>query len=427
MRFLNAVCLCAMLAASAHAGDVERGSHFFSRNWTAKEGLGPRSNAKSCVACHFEAGPGGAGDNTANVDVLTLVKSTNHAFWIDAGFAGQRSAVLHVRSEKVEYMKQRFDLLGIKRPKGAPCDELVEASKAVTQMRKAEQRLRRRGPLATIRVHGAELELASRNTPPLFGLGEVDKIPFAVIRENGLAMQKKFPWISGRMAGRFGWRGQMRTLQQFVKAACDNELGLRHEDVPEVLTTHIAIRRTWDVDESLTDFIAALPRPRRVLPANQFQRNMIQNGESIFTSIGCTACHVKDLGEVEGLYSDLLLHDMGRALADSAAAPEAMPDGPTPPAYYGGGSLNGPLTPIPQLAKQEWKTPPLWGVAVSAPYLHDGRAPTLHDAIMMHGGEASTSVIQYQRLDVASRRRVLAFLMTLQGPDRKDLNAVTMR
>jgi CxxC motif-containing protein (DUF1111 family) len=300
-----------MAVVSAQAGDVDRGGNLFVRAWNADEGLGPRSNAKSCRACHFQGGTGGAGDRSVNVDVLTLVMSPDNSFWFNAGFDGQRSAVLHARSDEEGYNRIRFALLGIKPPKGVQGDDLLSDSKALFRMQKAEQRLRRRGHTVTIKAHGAQLELATRNTPPLFGLGEVDEISFATIRRNSVALKKKFPNVSGRLAGRFGWRGQTRTLREFVKAACENELGLNRSDVSTEKKPHVTQRDNWDVEESLTDFIVALPRPRRVLPDNQFQRNIIQNGESVFASIGCVACHSPNLGDVEGVYSDLLLHDMG--------------------------------------------------------------------------------------------------------------------
>jgi CxxC motif-containing protein (DUF1111 family) len=64
----------------------------------------------------------------------------------------------------------------------------------------------------------------------------------------------------------------------------------------------------------------------------------------------------------------------------------------------------------------EWRTPPLWGVADSAPYLHDGRAENLVDAINLHGGEAEHVARNFRALQLADRVRLIAFLRTLRAP-----------
>jgi hypothetical protein len=90
------------------------------------------------------------------------------------------------------------------------------------------------------------------------------------------------------------------------------------------------------------------------------------------------------------LFSDLLLHDMGPDLADGQAVGDAT------------GS--------------EWRTPPLWGVADSAPYLHDGRAATLADAIKLHAGQASSSANHFAGLSDVQQEELIAFLNTLRAP-----------
>jgi CxxC motif-containing protein (DUF1111 family) len=74
------------------------------------------------------------------------------------------------------------------------------------------------------------------------------------------------------------------------------------------------------------------------------------------------------------------------------------------------------LAEVQTETRQEWRTPPLWGVADSAPYLHDGRAKNLHQAIAMHGGEATDSRDQFGLLPGSDRESVIAFMMTLRAP-----------
>jgi CxxC motif-containing protein (DUF1111 family) len=67
----------------------------------------------------------------------------------------------------------------------------------------------------------------------------------------------------------------------------------------------------------------------------------------------------------------------------------------------------------------EWRTPPLWGVADSAPYLHDGRAATLEDAIRMHGGQGKRAAAHFAGSTAAEQKQLLAFLKSLRAPGAK--------
>lgn len=129
------------------------------------------------------------------------------------------------------------------------------------------------------------------------------------------------------------------------------------------------------------------------------------HGETLFAAANCTACHVPELvtgshhpyaelrSQAIRPYTDLLLHDLGPGLADSMGE-----DG---------------------VAAGEWRTAPLWniglteGVAGGEAYLHDGRARSLEEAILWHGGEAHTARGRFMRLDAAERAAVLAFLESL--------------
>ncbi len=409
-----------MCSNLARADEVERGRDLFKRVWKIEEGLGPLHNAKSCVACHDQGGTGGAGGRIADVDVLTMVNSRKSDFWSDAGFTSKRSVVLHRSSTESDYARRRFSLLGIESPGGAPCDELPRNSKAFRKMSSKEQKLRKRGHVVSLKRPGSQLELARRNTTALFGLALVDEISVQEIQRAAQATHRKHPQLSGRFTGRFGWRGQTMSLHEFVVEACENEIGITTKEArsPETIKA-LKLGEEMNVANDLTAFIAALPRPRRVLPNSQFNRNMIQNGEKTFETIGCSACHLPTLGGVTEFYSDLLVHDMGPDLVDSAVAPKRLPTGPVGTKHSEG------LEPVPESARREWKTPALWGCADSAPYLHDGRASTLNEAILMHGGEAIISVVAYRRLDKASQQRLVGFLRTLKGPDREKLGRIT--
>jgi CxxC motif-containing protein (DUF1111 family) len=104
------------------------------------------------------------------------------------------------------------------------------------------------------------------------------------------------------------------------------------------------------------------------------------------------------------VYSDFLLH----SIEDKGVAGGSGYGGPEPP----------PDVPIPEDVPKpdEWRTPPLWGVADSAPYLHDGSARTLGDAIQRHGNDAKVVREAYKKLSKDDQEAVLAFLRTLKAP-----------
>ena len=133
------------------------------------------------------------------------------------------------------------------------------------------------------------------------------------------------------------------------------------------------------------------------------QRHATEEGQRLFDQIGCASCHTPQLGSVAGLYSDLLLHRMGQDLEGGGSYNQP------PPSLPGSSSSEGPLP-------DEWRTPPLWGVADSAPYLHDGRAATLEDAILLHAGQAAPAAGHFARLRPQEKEQLLAFLKSLRAP-----------
>ena len=172
----------------------------------------------------------------------------------------------------------------------------------------------------------------------------------------------------------------------------------------------------------MTAFVASFPPPTQREPANAKEALNLKAGEHLFNTTGCAACHMERLGGVTGIYSDLLLHDMGATLADPVPANSERSVGRGPGGsvgsgslggYYGGSNANDVFVDVPPATLRQWRTPPLWGVAGSAPYLHDGRAATLQDAIIAHSGEANAAKKSFVALPAAERGKLLAFLNSL--------------
>jgi CxxC motif-containing protein (DUF1111 family) len=269
------------------------------------------------------------------------------------------------------------------------------------------------------------VHLSQRNTPALFGAKLIDELPEQDIiagekkqrLKAGLASADAEDVPVGRASrlpnghvGRFGWKAQTASLADFVQAACANELGLGNpgqaQPRPLGKPNYQAPGPDLTAEQcnQLTAYVASLSRPVERLPATAAGKEEARRGKKVFAAVGCADCHTPNLGSVDEIYSDLLLHRMGAPLV-------------------GGGSYNEP--PLPDLPDSppgteprpdEWRTPPLWGVADSAPYLHDGRAPTLLDAIRLHGGQGADAARRYAQLSQGEQVQLLAFLQTLRAP-----------
>src|SRR5262249_46194653 len=228
------------------------------------------------------------------------------------------------------------------------------------------------------------VDLSQRNTPALFGAQLIDELPerdiiagekkqrlkagLATATSETVPVGRALRLADGRI-GRFGWKAQAASLADFVQAACANELGLGNpgqaQPSPLGKPTYqsLALDLTAEQCAQLTAFVASLSRPVERLPEAAGAAEEARRGKRLFLTIGCADCHTPNVGSVEEIYSDLLLHRMGAPLV-------------------GGGSYNDPPPQLPNVPPDqgpladEWRTPPLWGVADSAPYLHDRRAAT---------------------------------------------------
>jgi CxxC motif-containing protein (DUF1111 family) len=238
-----------------------------------------------------------------------------------------------------------------------------------------------------------------RQTPSLLGAGLIEGIPEHAIRANedpldldgdGVRGRARELVVDGRVElGRFGWKAQVPNLSDFARDALGGELGLTTRDDGRGFALAADGDATADPEvpdddvEDLAFFVRLLGPPSR---AGSLAPEVLA-GELLFERIGCARCHVPELPGVDGpvpLYSDLLLHEVW---------PETfrgMVDGDAGAGVY--------------------RTPPLWGVRTSAPYLHDGRAATLRDAILLHDGEALNARKAFERLSATDRAALVAFL-----------------
>ncbi|OUU25877.1 MAG: hypothetical protein CBC13_01445 [Planctomycetia bacterium TMED53] len=328
-----------------------RGRKVFDKDWRQSDGLGtPDMNADSCRACHQDPVIGAGGALDTNVT----------QFGSDNGGAGP---FVLLPGGLVASKLRRPDTPG--REDADPSADLFE----------------------------------QRQTPSLLGAGLIDGIADSVILANEDPLDNDGDGVRGVArfidtgsaleVGKFGWKSQIPTVSDFVRDALGGEIGLTVFDDGRGFGILTDSDNVPDPEVSLQDYddlifynqhLAAPPRAGGEVAA----------GEALFASVGCATCHIPELPGTNGpvpLYSNLLLHDIHDSDFRGTAEPDA------------GVGL--------------YRTPPLWGLRKSAPYLHDGRATTIEDAIEQHFDEAENARLNYEALTDSEREQLLLFLQDL--------------
>ncbi len=430
---------------------VVDGKELFTREWQPRDprahggdGLGPLFNDTSCVACHNQGGVGGGGSSGRNVNIVTQAtrktKRSKGAVAAPGGVPAAGSFVLHHSSTDAEFATWRQSF-----PRSHPLGGLLLGGMLVDAATTGRSPSVQVPGDITVDLPGGgtngraamrgSADVTQRNGTALFGAGKIDRIDEQALKAAAARKFSDFPEVTGRVSrtndgkvGRFGWKAQIAGLDEFVLTACAVELGLQvpgHEQPPLPYNKEYKAPGL-DMDQSecteLILFVAGLPQPTRLTPEHPEAAQYVREGEGLFATVGCATCHVPKLADVEGIYSDLLLHDMGPGLSDAATSYGLLRhENPSPPgrapAPKRADPSNDLLTPgnVVSLAR-EWRTPPLWGVRDSAPYLHDGRAETLEAAIAAHSGEAEPSRRNFQALAAADQQKLVGFLKTLVAP-----------
>lgn len=417
--------------------DFSIGQSIFEKLWvsspsstTASDGLGPLYNARSCERCHLNAGRGQppAADENAVALFLRLsippqtqaqqeqLASYRLANIAEPTYGGQLQsfAVPGLPAEGRLQIRYREHLVTLSEGETA---SLRTPQYAITELGY--------GPLHP------QTQVSPRIAPPMIGLGLLEAIDAADILALADPEDSNNDGISGRAnqvwddatqqvtLGRFGWKAGNPSLSQQNNNAFNGDIGIstpyRPDAAGDCSTRQVRCRQQpngnsasqggVEASQIMTDLLLFYSRNLAVPARRGVNQPAVLAGKQVFYASGCSQCHWPkfvtaaraDLPEQANQliwpYSDLLLHDMGPGLADNR--PEFAASG------------------------QEWRTPPLWGIGLTATvnghtnFLHDGRARNLLEAILWHGGEAEPAKQRVITMPKQQRHNLLQFLESL--------------
>ncbi len=395
----------------SHAeGDSLFDTVYISQSGQPSSGLGPHFNNVSCRSCHIKNGRGMPviGDDGALRSPILMRISIDPAFV--SNFPGSEAlpgegpyTVPGLGAQLQDYSNFGYE------PEAKV--KLSWSEESGTYADGTSYSLRR----PKFSFTGANAELLTRAgvlhslrlTPPVFGLGLLEAISDEQILIREDVDDKNGDGISGRVnrvwnpetsalaIGRFGWKASAPTILAQTSGAFAEDMGVTNPLHP---ATDGSSDITLDTLQKTAFYTQTLAVPARSELSDK-------SGLKIFKSIGCESCHVSRLvtGSTHPIaslrdqeiapFTDLLLHDMGEGLADNR------------PDYLATG--------------REWKTPALWGIGLTqtvlpaSGFLHDGRARTLEEAILWHGGEAQSSQEKFKKLSSTERKALIQFLKSL--------------
>lgn len=414
-------------------GKFTSGNRLFNTNWViapasvrSLDGLGPVFNRVSCSACHTRDGRGIAPESPEAVVESMLVRLSV------PGVSGEAPKPHPVYGDQL----QDRAIPGVE-PEGRPVvhwrevrGEYPDGTGYVLRAPRLEIAEPAYGEL------GDETLFSMRISPAVFGLGLLEAVDAETILANADPGDENADGISGRpnyvvdvatgerVLGRFGWKANAPNLRQQAAAAARGDIGLTSSLFPDhSLGEPLDAARkaptgddgdgyelTDDQLDKLVFYLESLAVPAR----RNLKDPAVRRGERLFEQAECSACHLPTLRTGEHPrpelsnqtfhpYTDMLLHDMGDGLADGR------------PDFEASGS--------------EWRTPPLWGLGLietvrhNGPrgrrnrqdlgLLHDGRARTVEEAILWHGGEAADSRRAFENMPAGDRAALIAFLESL--------------
>ncbi|MEZ4686282.1 MAG: di-heme oxidoredictase family protein [Bacteroidia bacterium] len=399
------------------------GNSLFRRNWVtapssvaSMDGLGPVFNSLSCGGCHFKDGraePPLAGGQPLNglLFRLSIPGQGMHGEPLPEPVYGgqlQDNAILGVDAE-AEVAIVWEEIAGT-----YPDGSGYTLRNPIFSFKNLHY-----GPMAS------DVLVSPRIAPQVPGLGLLEQISEADIlafsdefdsNSDGISGRANYVWDAQhqqKVIGRFGWKANQPSLYQQTAGAFNGDIGITTNLFPEDHFTPAQEAQfpglinggEPELDDARLEKVVRYMQLLAVPARRDWDDEQVKKGEMLFVQLGCNSCHrpsyiTNSEGDIEARknqqiypYTDLLLHDMGPDLADGR------------PDFEASGS--------------EWRTPPLWGIGLiptvndHSSLLHDGRARSIEEAILWHGGEAAASREAFKALSASERKAVVDFVGSL--------------
>lgn len=373
-------------------------------------GLGPIFNNVSCISCHHNDGKGTPTSGLVNSSMLfRLSNGTADIFGapgVVSGYGGQLQDVALQGRMPEAHVDISYEPLTVQYADGSSAS-LRKPAYTVSAWSNGIP------PTGTL--------VSPRMAPPVFGLGLLELVPRETIEAMADESDADGDGISGKAnygynpltkqmeIGRFGLKATVPTIELQVAGAYNQDMGITNSILaeesaagqPQADPIPHRIELPDSVLHAVIFYIKTLAVPAR----RNVDVPQVMNGEQLFTQMQCASCHRPQLQTGTDVrfpplsnqriqpFTDLLLHDMGEGLADGR------------PDYKANGN--------------EWRTTPLWGIGLFVRtngigyYLHDGRARSLEEAILWHGGEAAKARENFRTATKEQRDALVAFLKSL--------------
>ncbi|MBX2858208.1 MAG: hypothetical protein KTR17_06065 [Cellvibrionaceae bacterium] len=362
-----------------------------------RDGLGPLYNARSCDACHHNGAHGKLPN--AGFGLVVRLGLTN------------RAAALPSYGEQL----QTLSIDSVTHANSVAPEAQIELQWQQVTLSIGQQRFKLKTPILKKSQLGygpwpTNSAVSLRLAPALFGLGDIERVSSAEILRgadpedtdgNGISgkANKVLNRESGQLeVGRFGYKAEQPNLRQQVAAAFHQDIGITSWLYPKQnCTASQTACLNADTGNSTQEQVE-ITREKLQLVAqfNAFLRPAYSSkpaspaGEQLFNTVGCQLCH-SAFSQIN-VYSNLLLHDLGAELGDHR--------------------------PVSLATGQEWRTSPLRGIARKLKrqpvrLLHDGRAGSVEDAILWHGGEASETRANFLALADQQKHALIQFISSL--------------
>lgn len=391
-------------------GDVGFEQTFVAAPAPVLGGLGPVFNNVSCISCHHNDGKGTPTAGTATSSLLFRISNgLTDEYGGPAGMDGyggqlQDQGLFGIQPEA------SMNISYIEMPVNYPDGSTATLRKPFYTIQNAYKAI------------AGNYQLSPRLAPPVFGLGLLENVPESTILSfadetdrdgdgiKGHANYVYNPQTQRKEIGRFGLKANTSTIKVQVATAYQQDMGVTSMIRPQEASwgqpqCANIYAENYDLPDSTLSAVAFYVKTLAVPARRDVDDAEVKRGEALFMQLNCSGCHRPTMQtgmdvHVRALsnqhihpYTDLLLHDMGEGLADGYTD------------YLASG--------------REWRTAPLWGIGLFEKtngipyYLHDGRARTLEEAILWHGGEAEQAKENYMKLSKNDRQAVSRFLKSL--------------